>query len=80
MKLWIIYANEGFDGGLVPIRKCLGLDYMNVGKNHVDGGRQGGTFMAPWGMEKTIPKLRSSHCWDSFESDVGYMYGLALKV
>ena len=78
MKLWLQYANEGFDGGLVKICKRWGLDYMNVGKNHVDGGRHGGAFMAPWGMGKMIPKLSSGHCWDSFDSIVGCLHRLVL--
>ena len=47
MKVWLNYAREGFDGGLVQICKCCGLDYREVGKNHVIGGNEGGTFMAP---------------------------------
>ena len=80
MKLWLNYANKGFDGGLVQIHKCWGLNYMNVGKNHIEGGTQGGPFMAPRGMGKTSPKIWSGHCWDSFESTIGCMYGLALDV
>ena len=53
---------------------------MNVGKNHIDGGRQGDTFMAPQGMDKMIPKIWSGHCWDSFESTIGCMYGFPLDV
>ena len=48
MKLWLDYAKEGFDGGFIQNHRCWGLDYMDVGKNHIDGGRQGGTFMDPW--------------------------------
>ena len=62
MKLWINYANKGFDGGLVQFHKRWGLDYMNMGKTHVDGGRQGGAFMAPWGMQKMSPKLWYGRC------------------
>ena len=57
MKLWLNYANEGFNGGLMKNHKRWGLDYMDVGKNHVNGGRQGGRFMTPWDGGKTIPKL-----------------------
>ena len=32
MKLWLNYAHEGFDGGLVQNCKSWGLDYMNVGE------------------------------------------------
>ena len=39
MKLWLNYANDGFDGGLMQNRKHWGLYYMDVGKNHIDGGR-----------------------------------------
>ena len=39
MKLWINYTHEGFEGGLMKHHKCWGLDYMDVGKNHVNGGR-----------------------------------------
>ena len=47
MKLWLSYTKEGFDGGLVQFRKCCGLDYREVGKNHVVGGNQGCAFMDP---------------------------------
>ena len=80
MKLWLNYANEGFDGGLMKNCKHWGSEYMDVIRNHIDDWRQGGTFMAPWGMDKTIPKIWSGHCWDSFESTIGCMYGLALNV
>ena len=47
MKLCLNYANEVFDGGLVQFCKHGSLEHMNVGKNNVVGGKQGGTFMAP---------------------------------
>ena len=55
MKLWLNYANEGFDGGLVQFYKCCGLDYMNVGKNYVDGGGNGGAINTPWDGEGNEP-------------------------
>ena len=70
MKLWIKYVNEVFDGDLVRNHKRWGLDYMNVGKNHVDGGRQGGTFMDPWDGGEMSPKVWSIIVWDSFGSVV----------
>ena len=56
----------------MQICKRCGLDYREAGKNHVVGGNEGGTFMAPWGMGKMIPKLCSSNYWDSFGSIVGF--------
>ena len=80
MKLWLNYSKEGFDGDLVKFCKCCGLDYMKVGKNHVNGGRKDCAFMDPWGMGKTIPKLCSGHCWDLFGFVVGFLHGLDLEV
>ena len=37
-----------FDEVLVLMRIRYGFDYGDVGKNLVDSGNQGGTFMAPW--------------------------------
>ena len=44
MKLSLSYTKEGFDGGLVKFHKRCCLDYREVGKNHVLGGNEGGTF------------------------------------
>ena len=68
MKLWLNYSNKGFDGGLMQNRKPWGLNYMGVGKNHINGGRQGGAFMDPWKMGETI-LIRWSGCLGySFDS------------
>ena len=75
MKLWINDTKQGFDGGLVKFRKRCGFDYREVGKNHVDGGNQGGAFMAPWGKGKTSPKRWYGRCWDSFGSTSGCLHG-----
>ena len=75
MKLWPNFTKEGFDGFLVKLHKRCGFDYREVGKNHVDGGNQGGAFMAPWGMGKMIPKRWYGHCSDSFGPAVGCLHG-----
>ena len=40
-------TKESFDGGLVKFRKHCGFDYGEVDKNHIAGGNEVGTFMAP---------------------------------
>ena len=50
-----------------------------MGKNHVNGGRQGGAFMAPWGMGKMIPKHWSGHCWDSLGFATGCLHGFGSR-
>ena len=70
MKLWLNYSNKGFDGGLMQNHRPWGLNYMDVGKNHVDGGRKGGTFMDPWDGGKMSPKVWSIIVWDRFGSVV----------
>ena len=81
MKPWLNYANEGFDGGFNTKSQSWGLDYMDVGKNYVDGGRKGGTINAPWDEEKkTSPKRWFILVWDSFVADVVCLHGLDLWV
>ena len=48
----------------MQIHKCCGLDLRDVGKNHVIGGKHGGSFMALWGKEKMSYKLWCGRCWD----------------
>ena len=80
MKPWLEYANEGFDGGFNTKSQCWGLDYMDVGKNCVDGGKQGGTINTPWDGGETSPNFWSIIVWDSFVSGVGCLDGLSLWV
>ena len=47
MKPWIIYANEGFDGGFNTKAHCCVWNYMHEGKYHDIGGGQGGGVNAP---------------------------------
>ena len=55
MKLCLSYTQKICNGGLVQYRKCCVLDYMKVGKNHVDGGSEGGAFMDPQGNGENEP-------------------------
>ena len=80
MKPWLEYANEGFDGGFNTKSQCWGLDYMDVGKNCVDVGKQGGTINTPWDGGETSPNFWSIIVWDSFVGAVGCLHGLALWV
>ena len=58
IKLWHNDTKEGFDEGLVQLRKRCGFNYGDVGKNLVASGNQGGAFMAPWKKWETHLK-----CW-----------------
>ena len=80
MKLWLHYSNKGFDGGLMQNRKPWGLNYMDVGKNHVNSGRKVGTINTPLYQGETNPKIWNIIVWDSFESIASCMHSLSLGV
>ena len=53
---------------------------MDMGKNHVDGGRQGGTINTLWDGEKMNPKLQYVMVQDSFFISIGCMLSSSLWV
>ena len=48
--------------------------------NHVNGGRQGGAIKTPWHGGEMRSKIKSSIVFDSFDSFVGFLHGLALNI
>ena len=55
MEPWLIYVNEGFDGGSNTKSHLWVLNYRHEGKYHDVGGGQGGRVNAPWdGRNRTL--------------------------